>query len=245
MKAIILAAGYATRLYPLTKNTAKALLEIDEKPIIAHLLDKINEVKNINQVYIVTNAKFYQDFNKWADKYKGTSEIMILNDGTDSNENRLGAIGDIAFVLQNTEIEEDILVMAADNLFTFDLPSFVDFFHQKQSDCITVQVMEDRQELQRTGVVETDHNNKVISFEEKPVNPKSKLAAPPLYLYKKDTLPLFAEYLGEVQNPDAPGNFIPWLIDRKGVYAHFVTGECYDIGTLESYEKVKVLYQSK
>ncbi|MFC4403040.1 nucleotidyltransferase family protein [Gracilibacillus xinjiangensis] len=245
MKVIILAAGYATRLYPLTKSTAKALLEIADKPLIEYILDKVRKVENISQIYVITNNKFYDDFMEWSRSYQEIVDLIILNDGTTSNDNRLGAIGDISYVINKMGIDEDIMVVAADNLFTFDLQPFVDFFYKKKSDCITVQNIYDTKELQRTGVVEVDQKGLVLSFEEKPIKPRSHFAVPPLYLYKRSTLHLFTEYVKSGNNPDAPGNFIPWLIGRQNVYAHFVTGKCYDIGTLESYQHVSDSYRKK
>ncbi|WP_054861096.1 sugar phosphate nucleotidyltransferase [Gracilibacillus sp. JCM 18860] len=245
MKAIILAAGYATRLYPLTKHTAKPLLKIGKKTIIDYIIDKIDDVQIIDEVFIVTNARFYQDFLTWADRYNGKKKIIVVNDQTTSNENRLGAIADLQFVLEEKEINDDLLILAGgDNLFEFALTDFIDYFFAKGTDCITVHSLGSLKELQHTGgVVEVDQSGKVLSFEEKPKIPKSSLAAPPFYLYKKETTPLIKQYLEEGNNPDAPGHFIPWLIRQKDVYGYTFEGKRIDIGTLESYEKVKQIFQ--
>ncbi len=233
MKCIILAAGYATRLYPITKNKPKSLLKINSKTILKDILDKIEKVDIITDTYLVTNDKFYEKFSQLDEN------INVLNDGTTSNENRLGAIADLKFVIEKEKINEDILVLASDNLFDFELTDFVNFC---DADCITAHEINDIERLKRTGVIKIDENNKVIDFEEKPDNPKSNLAVPPFYKYKKETLPLIKKYLAEGNDPDAPGNFIPWLIKRKELYAFKFEGERYDIGTVESYQKAKEIF---
>ena len=243
MKCIILAAGYATRLYPLTKHTAKPLLKVGDQTILQHILDKVEKVDEIDDIYIVTNDRFYRDFCDWVATYAGDKAIEVINDHTTSNDNRLGAIADIQYVLREKDIQEDIMVLAGDNLFELELTAFVDFYHEKQADCITVHELNDTEEIKRSGVVQVDGSGKVTDFEEKPAAPKSNLAVPPFYMYQKETLPLIDQYLSEGNNPDAPGNFIPWLIQHKDVYAYPFTGIRYDIGTLESYEAVQQLFR--
>ena len=245
MKCIILAAGYATRLYPLTKNKPKPLLDVAGKPILEHILEKVSKVTDINEVFIVTNDRFYPCFIEWKKGYRFPDKIHIVNDGTTTNENRLGAIADLQYTVDKMGIDDEIMVLAGDNLFDFELYDFVEFYRRKVADCISVHEINDVERLKRTGVVEVDRKWKVVSFEEKPENPKTNLAVPPFYIYKKETLPLISEYLKEGNNPDAPGNFIPWLIKKKDVYAFKFEGERYDIGTPESYETVIRLYENK
>jgi glucose-1-phosphate thymidylyltransferase len=242
MKCIILAGGYATRLYPLTKDKPKSLLEVGGITILEHILKKVEKVESIDYIYIVSNDRFYSQFVDWVKKYKSSKEIKVLNDLTTSNKNRLGAIADIKFTIGNENIEDDILVMAGDNLFDFELKDFEMFYREIGNDCITVYELNDKEGLKRTGVVEIDNNSKVISFEEKPKEPKSNLAVPPFYIYRKDTLEFFDKYISEGNNPDAPG-LLPWLIKHKDVYAFKFKGMRYDIGTLESYERVKGLFK--
>lgn len=242
MKAIILAAGYATRLYPLTKYTAKPLLTIGDRTILDRMMDKLEKVNEIDDIFIVTNDKFYSSFVTWQQNYAGNKYVKIINDHTRSNDNRLGAIADIQYVLDHEQIDEDVMVLAGDNIFDFELSAFITFYKQVQDDCITAHELHDRDELQRTGVVELDSNGRVLSFEEKPKQPKSNLAVPPFYIYQQTTLPLIQTYLDEGGNPDAPGNFIPWLITQKDVYAYKFIGICDDIGTIESYQKVQEQY---
>lgn len=245
MKCILLAAGYATRLYPLTKDKPKSLLEIGGKTILEHILRKIEKLESIDKIYIVTNDRFYEQFHSWVRFYECPKTIKVLNDHTNSNENRLGAVADIRFVLDAEKIEEDILVMAGDNLFEFDLCDFEAFYMQVGHNCITAHILSDINELRRTGVVELDENSRVISFEEKPKKPRSNFAVPPFYFYQKSTLNFIRQYLDGGNNPDAPGNFIPWLIAKKDVYAYRFKGMRYDIGNLESYNEVQKVFGSR
>lgn len=242
MKCIILAAGYATRLYPLTIDTPKPLLEVAGKTILAHILEKVEKVNSIDEVLIVTNDRFYPHFKDWVKQYPYTKPIQVLNDMTDTNDNRLGAIKDIQYVLDHSEIDSDLMVLAGDNLFDFELVDFVDYFEKNSRDCITTHEIHDIERIKRTGVIEIDGTGKVISFEEKPQQPKSNLAVPPFYIYQQETLPLIAKYIQEGNNPDAPGNFIPWLIRHKDVHAYQFDGQRYDIGTVESYKKVQDIF---
>ena len=237
MKCILLAAGYATRLYPLTKDLHKSLLKVGGTTLLDFIISKIEKVTAIDEIYIITNAKFYTQLKNHV---KNNRSVIVLNDGTTSNDTRLGAIADLQFVIDTLKIEEDILVMAGDNLFDFELTDFYNFYKTVNSDCITTYEVNSVDDLRKTGVIEIDENKKVISFSEKPENPKSNLAVPPFYIYKKETLPLIEQYLQEGHNPDAPGNFIPWLIEKKSVFAYKFEGTRYDIGSLESYEKAKV-----
>jgi len=238
MKCIVLAAGYATRLYPLTKNTAKPLLKVGEKYILDHIIEKVERVDVIDEVFVITNDKFYADFAKWALGYTGGKSIKVMNDQTTTNDNRLGAIADIQYVIDQVNLDDDLLVLAGDNLFNFELTDFVEFYEHAGADCITAHKLDDIEEIKRTGVIELGDHHIVTSFEEKPKHPKSNLAVPPFYIYERETIPLIKRYLLEGENPDAPGNFIPWLIKHKNVYAYEFRGERFDIGTVESYEKV-------
>jgi len=242
MKCIILAAGYATRLYPLTENMPKPLLEVAGITILDRILHKVDKLKNMDEIFIVTNHKFFQTFREWAQEYEGRQSIQVLDDQTTCNANRLGAIRDIAFVIDEKKIKEDLLVLAGDNLFDFELTDFLAFYHEKNTDCITAHVIEDVERIKRTGVAELDKHNKVISFEEKPERPKSNYGVPPFYIYKKDTLPLIHQFIDEGHDGDAPGMFISWLLNKVDVHAYLFEGNRYDIGTLESYQEVQGIF---
>ncbi len=245
MKAIILAAGYATRLYPLTQDKPKPLLEVAGKTILQHILEKIAPIESIDWVLVVANAKFAGHFTEWVNHYSYLKPVQVINDQTTTNEGRLGAIADMQYVIDQVGIADDCLVLAGDNLFDFALTDFVAFYRQKQADLITAHAIHDCQKLRRTGVVTLDATDRVTSFQEKPEQPASNLAVPPFYIYQKETLPLIADYLKAGNPPDAPGNFIPWLITKKPVYAYRFVGERYDIGTIESYREVCAKYRSK
>lgn len=235
MQCILLAAGYATRLYPLTENMPKALLKLGDKTILDMVTDKIDEVGEVESIYIVTNDKFYNHFVEWSKGYKGPKSIKVLNDHTTNNDNRLGAIGDLKYVIDTEEIDDEILVMASDNIFDFSLNDFTAMYRGKNADMICAHTIENKEDLHSMGVVELDADGRVKSFEEKPQDPKSDLGVPPFYLYKRETLPLVDEYLKEGNNPDAPGHFIPWLISKNDVYAYVFDAVRIDIGTPESY----------
>lgn len=235
MQCILLAAGYATRLYPLTENMPKALLKLGDKTILEMVTDKIDEVDEVENIYIVTNEKFYNNFMEWNKSYSGNKNVKIINDKTTSNDNRLGAIGDLKYVIDTEKIDDEILVMASDNIFDFSLNDFTKMYREKNADMICAHTIENKEDLHSMGVVELDENGRVKSFEEKPKNPKSDLGVPPFYLYKKETLPLIGEYIKEGNNPDAPGHFIPWLISKNDVYAYVFDAVRIDIGTPESY----------
>ena len=220
MKCIILAAGYATRLYPLTIDRPKPLLEVAGKTLLGHILGKVEKVNSIDEVFIITNDRFYPHFVTWVKQYSSSKKINVMNYLTDTNDNRLGAIRDIMYVLDHADIDSNTMVLAGDNLFEFELVDFVGFFENIDNDCITTHEINDVEWIKRTGVIEIDETGKGFSFEEKPRVPKSNLAVPPFYIYQQETLPLIGQYIKEGNNPDAPGNFIPWLIRHKNVHAY-------------------------
>ena len=245
MKGLILAAGYATRLYPLTKNTPKPLLKVAGKTILDYIVEKMDRVADIDEIIIVTNNKFASHFEEWAEEAEYSKEFTVVNDGTLTNEDRLGAIGDTQYVIEKLELADDLMIVAGDNLFDFELTDFVDFFKEVGTDCITAYAEEDEEQIKRAGVVDLDENSKVLSFEEKPAEPKSNFAVPAFYIYEKDTLSFFKKYLEAGNDPDAPGNFIPFLIEEKPVHAFQFEGKRYDIGTVESYERVQNIFEER
>jgi glucose-1-phosphate thymidylyltransferase len=242
MKAILLAAGYATRLYPLTENRPKALLAVAGRTILERTLEKLAIIPEIDQIFIVSNHRFFGQFQQWAAGYKSPVELLLLDDGSTTNENRRGAIADIQFAIQAGAIQDDILVLASDNLFPFEFTGLADALRQTPHDLITIYQLDDPARLRRTGVVTIDTAFRVTGFQEKPAEPASHWAAPPIYFYRKSTLPLFQKYLMEANNSDAPGHFIPWLIQRKEVHAVLLPGPAYDIGNLESYQKAQEIF---
>ncbi|MCL2015688.1 MAG: nucleotidyltransferase family protein [Defluviitaleaceae bacterium] len=240
MKALILAAGYATRMYPLTKEQPKALLPLGNQPIINYIVDQLNTLPNLNEIIVISNHKFYQQFETWSTQVVSAVPISLLNDGSTNEDNRLGAIGDIRFTLQQKNIvSEDFVVIAGDNFMTYPLLEQYEFFLAKSSDTICALKLEDKQQLTQFAVATLDETNKVVSLVEKPENPPSNTAIFATYFFRKETLPLFDEYIQTGNVPDAPGYFIQWLYQKKPVYAYIMNGECHDIGTIAAYETMQ------
>lgn len=228
MKALILAAGYATRLRPLTDEYPKMLLPLAERPMLDYLLDRVREVTEIEAIHLVTNARFARRFEEWA-----PSDVTVHDDRTTSNEDRLGAIGDIAFAIDRGGLEgEDLLVVAGDNLVGYSLPEFVEFWRDKGGSALALHEVSDPDLLRSYGVVELDETDRVVGFEEKPAQPRSNLAATAAYLYRSEDLELLPRYLEEGNSPDAPGNFAAWLHTRAPLHGYRVSGEWHDIGDL-------------
>lgn len=240
MKCIILAAGYATRLYPLTENFPKPLLDVNGKTILDYLIDDLEEKNYIDEYLVVTNHKFADIFREWS---KDNKKIRIIDDGTTTNENRLGALQDIRYCLSYLGTESDVLVIAGDNLLDFSLNDFIEYAKSVNTSCVMTYELNDINKLRRTGVLELDENNKVISMEEKPEEPKSNFACPPFYYYKNEDINLIEEALYDGVSADAPGSFISWLCERSDVHAFPMPGKRYDIGNIESYEEAKRLYK--
>jgi glucose-1-phosphate thymidylyltransferase len=239
MKALILAAGYATRLYPLTKNFPKPLLEIGGKSILKRLLDDLDGIPEIDQKIVVTNSVFAPIFQK---ELAQREDITIVDDGTTTNDNRLGAVKDILFVLDTLQMEDDLLVLAGDNVVDFSFANFITFAQQKYSSCLTCHEEPSIAALQKTGVLEADQNMRVLAMHEKPQVPPSHWAVPPFYIYKKEDLPLVKKALDNGCGADAPGNLMAWLCKQTEVYAWPLPGKRYDIGDLASYEAVNKLF---
>lgn len=243
MECILLAAGYATRLYPLTENKPKALLKLGSKTILDMVAEKIEKVEDINHIYIVTNHRFAEQFSDWAKEYKGKKKVEVLDDGTTNNDNRLGAIGDIEFVIGQKNIDDELFVLASDNIFDFELTDMMDLFRSKDGDVIAAHYIEDKNVLKAMGVVKLEEGGKVTEFVEKPAEPQSNYGALPFYIYRKSTVPMIDKYLKDGNNPDAPGYFVGWLVDRADVYAYQFDVMAIDIGTPESYYEAQKLFE--
>jgi len=240
MNVLILAAGYATRLYPLTLNKAKPLLDVAGKPMLTWAVDNLRGVAGIETIYIVTNAKFSADFETWAKNYQRANpefRFKIVNDGSTGDENKLGAIGDINLVLtRENAVDSDLLVIAGDNLFRESLAGFVDYAKKTQA-TVGVHRVDDPEAIKKYGVVTVDADGVITHFEEKPKDPKSNLAASALYYYSKGVLPLFTTYIAAGNNPDQPGLFLQWLYRRSSVNTFQITGQWLDIGSKETLEE--------
>lgn len=242
MKNLILAAGYATRLYPLTENFPKPLLKIGDNTILGRLVMDIDAIKGIDAHIIVTNHKFAGYFKEWSEQIETDHPIYIVDDGSTSNDNRLGAVNDLLLALEIKHINDDILVAAADNVLDFSLKGFVDFFNEKKSSCIMCHNEPNVTALQRTGVIAVDDNWKVLEMQEKPQKPISNWAVPPFYIYSKTDLPIICTAMQNACDFDAPGNLAHFLVDKTNIYAWHMMGQRYDIGSLDSYEKTKYIF---
>src|SRR6266542_2677811 len=239
MNALLLAAGYATRLYPLTLNTPKPLLPVAGKPIAQYMVEQLEEIPAIDRLLVVTNHRFASHFREWAVDLPNRFGIQVVDDETETNETRLGAIGDIAYVIeQHPELaDEPLFVLGGDNLLDFHLRDMVQDFESGGGTATVIALVhtEDPAQLRRSGVVTLDRERRVVGFVEKPADPPSDLTCPPFYVFPPSALALLPEYLSSGQSPDAPGNFIAWLHTRAPVYGHVFTEQRYDVGTPESY----------
>jgi len=226
VKALILAAGYATRLRPLTDSIPKQLLSVGGRPIVDWILDKVRAA-GIEDVHLVTNARFAEDFQRWS----VGAGVQVHDDGTATNEERLGAIGDIRFVREHADLDDDLLVIAGDNLFDYALADYVHFWSTRsEASAVAVYDVADRELAKQYGIVEIDGNDRIVGFVEKPSDPPSTLSATATYIYARRHAALIDTYLDSGEPPDQPGHFIAWLYRREPVYAYRIAGGWYDIG---------------
>jgi glucose-1-phosphate thymidylyltransferase len=240
MKNIVIAAGYATRLGELTKNFPKPLLKIGENTILGRMLDDIDKIDDVDEHIIITNHKFAGIFEKWAAEQHYSKPITIVDDGTETNETRLGAVRDLLYAINSGVINDDLLVVAADNLLFFSFQEFVDFAKEKGTSCIMCHEQPSIEKLQRTGVVELDENYRVLGMEEKPQVPKSHWAVPPFYIYLKKDLDLVRHSVENGCGKDAPGNLAHYMVEHTTMHAWPMSAGRFDIGSLDTYyEAVK------
>lgn len=241
MKCLILAAGYATRLYPLTENFPKPLLKVGEKTILDWLVDDIAASGLVDEYVVISNHKFAHHFEEWAATRK--EQIFVVDDGTETNETRLGAVRDIQFAIDALKLDDDMLVIAGDNVLDFSLTHFIRYADSKQSSAIMRYFEPVEAKLRKCGIVEIDGDDKIISMEEKPAEPKSHWCCPPFYYYKKSDAKRIPQAIESGCGVDAPGSFIAWLATQTTVYAMEMPGSRYDIGNLESYNEVSSIYK--
>lgn len=242
MKALILAAGYATRLYPLTKEYPKPLLEVNKRPIIDYIVDKLETIGQIDEIIVVTNDKFFLRFKKWAKNIKTNKRITLVNDFTKSQSDRRGAIGDMDFVIEKRKIKDDLLVIGGDNIFDADLGRFLSFARGRNcSPSIGTYYVKNLGQAKNYGVVKMNAQKRLIDFKEKPRSPQSRIVAMCMYYFPKPTLGLIAEFLEtKPAKADATGFYIDWLRRKTAVYGFVFDGCWYDIGDYKYYNKAKV-----
>jgi len=241
MKCLILAAGYATRLYPLTENFPKPLLDVGGKTILDWLVDDIHTAGLVDEFVVISNHKFAHHFEKWA--ATKSTKVTVVDDGTDSNETRLGAVKDIQFAIDKLGIDDDMLVIAGDNVLSFSLTKFLAYAKEKGTSCIMRYYEPEEKKLTKCGVVEIDENDRIVSMEEKPAQPKSHWCCPPFYYYTRQDAKLVAKGIEAGCGTDAPGSYIAWLCTQTAVSAMEMPGKRFDVGNLESYNKIKEEYK--
>lgn len=241
MKCLILAAGYATRLYPLTENFPKPLLEVKGKTILDWLIEDIDTMGVVEEYVVISNHKFAHHFHSWAEKK--TQKITVVDDGTMSNETRLGAVKDIQFAMDALNIREDVLIMAGDNLLDFSLTTFIRYAMEKKTSCIMRYSEASRQRLMKSGVVTLDEEDRVLGMAEKPAEPASSWCVPAFYYYTAEDAARISEGIAAGCGTDAPGSYVAWLCKRAPVYAMEMPGSRYDIGNLEGYQKICKEYE--
>lgn len=241
MKCLILAAGYATRLYPLTENFPKPLLKVGKKTIMDWLVDDLNTNDLIDEYVVISNHKFANHFSSWAETKE--MKITVVDDMTSTNETRLGAVRDIQFAMEQLNINDDCLIIAGDNVLDFSLTKFVSYALEKKTSCVMRYYEESDNRLTKSGVLSVDEDDLVKEMEEKPSLPKSHWCCPPFYFYTKEDSHRIPEAIKEGCGVDAPGSFIAWLCKKVAVHAMEMPGSRYDIGNLESYELVQTTYK--
>ena len=247
MKLIVLAAGYATRLYPLTLNQPKPLLDVAGKPMLEHVLDNLAPVEEIDHVYVVTNGKFAGHFERWAERYRsrgGGRAFTVVNDHSTDDSNKLGAIGDLNLVLTREAVEDDIMVVAGDNLFSEELGAFGDFCKEKGAPVLAVYDVGDLEAIKKYNAIEVDGDGRITFFEEKPASPRSTLTGIALYYYPRSALPLIRQYIEEGNNPDQPGRLVQWMYQRTPFYTWRVPGIWYDVGSKETLEEANRIFSN-
>lgn len=240
MKCLILAAGYATRLYPLTENFPKPLLKVQEKTILDWLVEDMERSGVIDEYIVISNHKFAHHFDAWA---KDKPKITVVDDGTESNETRLGAVKDIQYAIDRLHLDDDLLVIAGDNLLDFSLTSFIGYAKEKNASCIMRYYEPSQQKLLKCGVVTVDETDRILRMTEKSPTPETHWCCPPFYYYTQSDARLVESGIAAGCGTDAPGSYIAWLCTQTPVYAMEMPGSRYDIGNLESYQKIQMEYK--
>jgi len=246
MQVLILAAGYATRLYPLTLNQPKPLLPVAGKPMLEHIIDHLASVKDLGEMFIVTNQKFVHHFTDWSEKYKKEKtafNFKVINDGTTSDADKLGAIGDIHLVVKNENVKDDLVVVAGDNLFDSSLAPFVEYCRTGDTPVLAVYDVGDLESIKKYNSITTDKDGVITYFEEKPKNPTSTKTGIALYYYPAKVVAMIEDYIKEGNNADQPGRLVQWLYTRVPVRTWNVPGRWFDIGSKETLEEADRIFR--
>jgi len=242
MNALLLAAGFGTRMGELSKRIAKPLLPISDIPIAEYLVRKLKSTGRFKAIYVISNGLYYEQFSDWLNKFDH-HDISLLNDGAIDNENRLGAIADLKYAVEQKGIEGPLLVLAGDNLFDFDLNDLIDFYDEKKATVVAAYHQTDIEKLRKTGVASINEESRITGFQEKPAEPDDEYAVPCLYMFDESAMKLISEYIEEGNNADAPGNFINWLYKRQPVFAFKFDSDLYSIGDVESYARTRKILE--
>ncbi len=245
MKAIILAGGYAKRLWPLTKNTPKQLLSIGGRPMIEYIMDKLEIQEEVDKIIISTNKKFEKKFKEWQAEYNSTKDISLVIEPTLSEENKLGSVGALGYLIEKKNIDKELMIIGGDNLFEFDLKDLIDYYKKKDADIVALYDLKSIKKARNYGVAMVDENNRIINFVEKPKNPSSTLVSTACYILSPEGVRNILTYLDKGENPDALGFFIKWLIKRERVFGFVFSGRWFDIGSLESLKEADFIYSKK
>jgi len=245
MQVLILAAGYATRLYPLTLDKPKPLLPVAGKPMLEHIIDHLASVKDLGEMFIVTNQKFVKHFTEWSEKYKKEKtafNFKIVNDGTTSDADKLGAIGDVNLVIKQQSVKGDLVIIAGDNLFDSSLAPFIEYCRAGDTPVLAVYDVGDLESIKKYNSISTDKDGIITFFEEKPKNPTSTKTGIALYYYPAKVVAMIQQYIAEGNNPDQPGRFVQWLYPRVPVRTWDVPGRWFDIGSKETLEEADRIF---
>lgn len=245
MKAVVLAGGFATRLYPVTEFTPKPLLPIVGKPIINYIIEKLEIIDEIEEIYISTNKRFEKHFENWLFHLSSKKKIKLIVEETSSEREKMGAVGALKYLIEKEGITDDLMVIAGDNLFDFDLNTFFNYYKEKKASIVAFYDIKNIQDAKRFGVASVDINQKVIDFEEKPENPKSTLVSTCCYLFPEKSLELLKKYIDDKNNSDHPGSFIKWLSEKESVFGFSFDGNWFDIGHMDAYKQANIEYENK
>jgi glucose-1-phosphate thymidylyltransferase len=243
MKTVLLAGGYAKRLWPLTKDRPKPLLPVAGKPIIEYIVDELEKIEELKEIYISTNLKFETNFKEWLDNYRSIKEIKLVIEETRAERDKLGSIGALNFLIHRLGLKEDLLIIGGDNLFDFDLKDLIDSYRAKKKSVVLLYDMGEKERVKgKYGVLEIDGNFKIINTEEKPEAPKSTLISTACYIFTKADLALLDDYLASGNNPDAIGFFLSWLCKKSELYGLIHSGLWFDIGSFDDYARANAVY---
>ncbi|MHC1611562.1 MAG: nucleotidyltransferase family protein [Candidatus Methanospirareceae archaeon] len=243
MKTIVLAGGYARRMWPLTRDYPKSLLPIAGKPVIEYILDGIEKIEEVKEIFLSTNLKFENNFKEWINNYKSSKDIKLVIEETSEEEEKLGSIGALNFLIQRYRLNEELLIIGGDNLFDFNLKYLIEFYNDKKKSVVLLYDMKDKERVkEKYGVLELNSDLKIINLEEKPEEPRSTLISTACYIFSREDLGLITEYLESGNNPDALGFFLAWLCKRSDVFGLIHEGLWFDIGSFDDYELANRIY---